>query len=573
MAQERVWAPWLAGGPYVREGEQGAWLRPETTSFAYTDGEAVERGLLDFLANTPDRSVLSPALLAEVGDWPRRYHLSPRRANLLRPLEPFLRGRKVLEIGAGCGAITRYLGEIGCEVLAVEGSAARARVAAMRCAGLDGVAVLAETLQTLEPAPRFDVVTLVGVLEYARIFFPAAEGRDPVDEMLACAARFLAPGGVLLVAIENQLGLKYFAGYGEDHMNQAMFGLEDRYRPDGVVTFGRAELSARLKGAGLGAQQWLFPFPDYKLPVAVLSERGVCAAEGVDLGPLAAASVAVDAQTPSSMTFSLEAAWRPVMRNGLGGELANSFLALASAQTLSAVDENILAWHFAVERARPYAKRTVFRLRGEEAWVEPERLLSQTESGFAAAAGLNLRLVDVPFRQGELWQHALLAVLNEPGWTTEQVVQWAGRWLAGLEALHPEMAGLRDVDARLPGWMLDAVPRNMLVDGAQQSFIDLEWELEAGVSLGHLCFRAIVHSLTGAASVAPPADAADLAPLEVFRRCMAALGFGEVGGRLAEWHGLERDFQVLATGVEVPREFAALEAFRCAVRRDWRAGV
>lgn len=571
MSGKEVWPAMLPAERYVRESPQGPWLRRgEEAAFAYTDGEAIERGLLDFLAAAADRSVLSSALLAEVGDWPRRYHLSPRRANLLRPLEPFLRGRRVLEIGAGCGAITRYLGECGCEVLAVEGSAARARVAAARCAGLDNVAVVAETLQALEARPLFDVVTLIGVLEYARIFFPAASGADPVDAMLACAARFLTPGGVLLVAIENQLGLKYFAAYGEDHVNQAMFGIEDRYRPEGVVTFGRMELSARLRAAGLACQQWLFPFPDYKLPVSVLSERGARAADGVDLGPLAAASVAADPQTPASMSFSLEAAWRPVMRNGLGGELANSFLALASAQPLSIVGQDVLAWHFAVERARPYAKRTVFRVRGSEGvWVEPERLEAANDG--TARTALTMRLAAAPFQRGELWHHALIALLNEPGWSAEQVANWAARWLACLEARHPAAAGCRDVDARLPGWLLDAVPRNMLVDGAQQGFIDLEWELEIGVSLGHLCYRAIVQSLMGVASVASPGDERDLSPLRLFRHCMAALGFGEVEGRVAEWHLQERDFQVQATGVDIPRDFAGVETFRCQARkpREW----
>ncbi len=565
MSLAAVWTPILAGKQYAREGALGPWLRCDVPpSFGYTDGESVERGLLEFLKNTADRSVLSPALLAEVGDWPRRYHLSPRRANLLRPLEAFLRGRRVLEVGAGCGAITRYLGEIGCDVLAVEGSAARARVVAARCAGLDGVTVVAETLQTLEPRPMFDVVTLIGVLEYARIFFPAPEGVDPVDAMLSCAARFLAPGGVVLVGIENQLGLKYFAGYGEDHVNQSMFGVEDRYQPTGVVTFGRKDLAARLRRAGLGCQQWLFPFPDYKLPVAVLSERGVRGDDGIDLGALATASVAADLQTPPRMSFSLEAAWRPVLRNGLGGELANSFLAIAAAAERKVVDEDVLAWHFAVERAPHYAKRTVFRVRRDAVWVEPERLAADDAT---APGPLKMRLERTAFQRGELWHHALLSLLNQPGWTAGQVAQWAVRWLSCLETLHPAVAGRAEgLRTRLPGWMLDAVPRNMIVDGDHASFIDLEWDLTAGLSLGHLCYRAIVQSLTGVASVAQPAAATDLSPLHVFEQCMTVLGFGEIGPYLIEWHAAERGFQVLATGVDIPRDFAALSASRLMVR-------
>src|SRR5690606_11823459 len=136
----------------------------------------------------------------------------------------------------------------------------------------------------------------------------------------------------------------------------------------------RKALSDRLRRAGLGTQEWLLPFPDYKLPVAVFSERGVRAEDGVDLGSLAAASVPADPQTPRSMSFSLEAAWLPVIRNGLGGELANSFLAIAAREAGEGVERDVLAWHFAVERDRRYAKRTVFRVREDGVWVEPQAL-------------------------------------------------------------------------------------------------------------------------------------------------------------------------------------------------------
>ena len=50
--------------------------------------------------------------------------------------------RKYWELGAGCGAITRYLGEKFATVFAVEGSFPRARVAKKRCSDLKGVSVL-----------------------------------------------------------------------------------------------------------------------------------------------------------------------------------------------------------------------------------------------------------------------------------------------------------------------------------------------------------------------------------------------------------------------------------------------
>ncbi|WWL44975.1 class I SAM-dependent methyltransferase [Pseudomonas parakoreensis] len=70
----------------------------------------------------------------------------------------------VLEIGAGCGAITRYLGEQGGNVLALEGSARRASIARSRTRDLPNVSVLAETFENFQVEKKFDVITLVGVL-------------------------------------------------------------------------------------------------------------------------------------------------------------------------------------------------------------------------------------------------------------------------------------------------------------------------------------------------------------------------------------------------------------------------
>ena len=112
---------WLQPQGYNLDTDTGCWLpRAARPPFPYTDGENVEAELLALMRATTDRSVLSPALRAAIRDWPTHYHLSPRRANLLRPLGGWLRGRAVLEVGAGCGAITRYLGECGARVVALE---------------------------------------------------------------------------------------------------------------------------------------------------------------------------------------------------------------------------------------------------------------------------------------------------------------------------------------------------------------------------------------------------------------------------------------------------------------------
>jgi len=545
--------PWLVARGYALDAATGCWLPvAERPRFPYTDGENVEAGLLALLRATSDRSVLSPELRAAIRDWPTHYHLSPRRANLLRPLGDWLRGRAVLEVGAGCGAITRYLGECGARVLALEGSPRRAAVAAARCAGLDGVAVVADRLQDFDPAARFDVVTLIGVLEYARLLFPAAEGEDPVAALLVRARELLNPGGALLLAIENQLGLKYFAGCAEDHAGTPMVGIEDRYRAAGAVTFGRAELGDRLATAGFAATRWWYPFPDYKLPVAVLSAAAVDGAHGLDLTPLAAGSVTADPQLPPAWHFSLEQAWRAVLRNRLGGELANSFLVAAAAEPALLPPVPALAHHYAAERRPGFAKEVAVHPGdpGVRHWWRrraplPARVLARRLDPTAPAPELPLRqhLEAAEFAPGRLWHGRLLELLNEPGWCAAELADWTGVWLEHLARRAGAGRGALAWDARLDGRLVDAVPRNLMVAGERGTFIDLEWELVGGLDFGHLFYRGLMLSLLGASSCAPPAagQPIDLGSLgiEIAGRCGYAVGAAE----LANCHAAERRFQ------------------------------
>ncbi len=529
--QRRAWG-------YRLEAATGCWVpTAHRAEFGYSDGDAVEARLLAWVCAVADRRVLSEELRAGITDWPSRYHLSPLRANLLRPLAGWLNGKTVLEIGAGCGALTRYLGELGVSVEALEGSPRRAAIAAARCADLANVAVIADSFQHFAPAARFDVITLVGVLEYARLFYPAAPGVDPVAALLAGARALLKPGGVLLLAIENQLGLKYFAGSREDHVAVPMHGIEDLYRADGVVTFGRAELGDHLDAAGLPARAWWYPFPDYKLPVSVLSEAAVSGRHGLDLAPLPMGSVVADPQVPPHWNFSLEQAWRVIFRNRLAGELANSFLVAAGAAAADLPVADALVHHYAVDRRPVFAKAVAIRGAGDRAVVTAARLAPDAP---VPALPLRHHLCDAGFARGELWHGRLLALLNQPGWTPAAIAAWARTW---LEHLARRAGVALQWHRRLDGHLVDAVPRNLMVAGARGEFIDLEWELAGGVGFDHLFYRGLMLSLLGAASCAEPAPGQpiDMASLlvAVAAACGYRLGFKE----LAACHAAERQFQ------------------------------
>jgi 2-polyprenyl-3-methyl-5-hydroxy-6-metoxy-1,4-benzoquinol methylase len=206
---------------YTYEPVTKIWIRSGYSGIAYSDGDEVEQRISSIISHASDLTIFSAELRQHCTDWASLYHLSGMRANILRPLKHILSG-DVLEVGAGCGAITRYLGECAANVLALEGSPRRAVVARSRTRDLENVTVLAEKFEQFEAKKKFDVITLIGVLEYANLF---TTGEDPALSMLERVRSLLKPKGKLIIAIENQLGLKYFAGAPEDHLGQPMYGI------------------------------------------------------------------------------------------------------------------------------------------------------------------------------------------------------------------------------------------------------------------------------------------------------------------------------------------------------------
>ena len=207
---------------YTLDHASNIWISPSYAGITYSDGNEIEMQIASVIQKATDISVLSTELRQHCADWPSLYHLSGTRANIMRPFQSILKG-DILEIGAGCGAITRYLGECGANVLALEGSPQRAAIARSRTRDLENVTVLAEKFEDFECGLQFDVITLIGVLEYANLF---TSGENPHLAMLQQASALLKPNGTLVIAIENQLGLKYFAGAPEDHHSTQMYGIE-----------------------------------------------------------------------------------------------------------------------------------------------------------------------------------------------------------------------------------------------------------------------------------------------------------------------------------------------------------
>jgi len=519
----------LAAHGYRRALQAGLWLRGDESAvdFGYNDGDEYETWVGQIIRGATDVSTLSRELGHGIRDWPSRYHLSPQRGNIVQPLFGTIAG-PVLEIGAGMGAVTRALGEQGHEVVAVEGSPRRAAICADRCRDLDNVQVVADTIQGFGNQSQFGTVVMIGVLEYSRVFGFEAEGLDPVDVMLRHVSSLLAPGGQLILAIENQLGLKYFAGFPEDHVGRRMFGIEDRYGDDTVVTFGREELARHLTGAGLAEQEWYYPFPDYKLPTTVISDRALVPGSPFDPSPLVASSAWADHQRPATTSFELERAWHVAARNGLVADLANSFLVRASTTALTAPEP--IAWYYGTSSRRPeFAKSTTFEPAdgGLVVHRHPALATSPTEVGT-----IGIRLTDEPYHAGHPWTATLADIVGRAGWDIDQLTAWFGTWFTSFCAMATVPGPAPSGDVPVPSDLIDALPRNLIVDGDATEFIDLEWYSTQPCPLSYAVFRALYDSLASLGPVAPPAEGTSI----VLRGLIV---------ELAARHGIELDVHTL----------------------------
>ena len=286
----------------------------------YRDGG--EEAVLKLIGDAKDISSTSDELVRGAVGWAQTYHLHPARANVVRALD-LPRTARVLEIGAGCGAITRFLGERCAAVDALEPVPSRAAAARARTRDLDNVEVFVGELDDVPAEQAYDVIAVIGVLEYV-----ASGGRDlePYVAFLRSINERLVEGGTLVLAIENRLGVKYLAGAPEDHSDRPFDSLEGYPIGTPARTFARNELSALLGRAGL-QPSFYSAFPDYKMTRVVL---GDLPDESRSLYHRIPQFPSPDWVTPRAHLVDERSYWRTLVEAELEGEAGNSFVVLAT---------------------------------------------------------------------------------------------------------------------------------------------------------------------------------------------------------------------------------------------------
>ena len=479
----------------------------------YSDG-SVEDEMLEIARTYPEEEW--NRVIAERKSWPILYHFSHVRENILSWL-PFTGKESVLEIGSGCGAITGALCKKAKKVTCIELSKKRSEINAWRHRDCENLTILMGNFQEIEPAltEKYDYITLIGVFEYGENYI---QSETPYVDFLRTIARHLKPEGKIILAIENRFGLKYWAGCTEDHFGTLFEGLEGYPSTKGVKTFTKKELTNILEKAGNLKASWYYPFPDYKLPMTIYSDRRL---------PLKGELNRMETNFDRLrlQLFQESSVYDSLLDNDMFPEFSNSFLLLIGREEIR---PEVVYSKFSNERDQQFALRTdicepgryeryVRKLpvvpKAEEHVKNLERIQRELNTIYEKEG---IELNNCRFEQGAAKLEYLegvtleekLDMLLEQG-KYQELEDLFFFYLKKIRSLHceekfrktPEFIRVFG-DAPLEGEYdasgmsnIDLVPANLLIQRDRQVVIDYEWTFRFPIPADFIQYRMIHYYL------------------------------------------------------------------------------
>ena len=453
--------------------------------------------------------------------WPIIYHFSPLRSNIVN-WYPFKKDASVLEIGAGCGALTGYLCDRVAHVTSVEKSALRSDINLKRHAAQENLDIVVDDFATMELADKYDYVVVIGVMEYAAWTSP---GENPADAFLRKAASFLKPDGKMLLAIENRLGFKYLSGAREDHLGRFFAGINN-YVGESVRTYSRQELVEKIEGAGLHVSRFFYPYPDYKFPEEIFTDESVN-----ERFPIST-DYRMDASRIS--LFSVKDFYQGLMTEGCAGNFANSFLVEITLDDalpptpykyvkVSNNRKAEMSICTVITDTNQVMKRALYTC--GEGHIRTIALLGghayTAEMRNVACTAVDKNAVVFPFVEGSSLQDKITAVPQAE--RKPMAMAWF-RWLKdalysisdvhvqgeGDTAFRKVVGDQACVDPLhwVPCGNVDMIPSNIFGSMGDVTLIDYEWELDMPVPAEYSLWRFMI-SLVYDSNLLDPAEASD----------------------------------------------------------------
>lgn len=233
----------------------------------YSDGEEIENEILEIVKK--HNKTEFNKIIFEKKSWPVLYHLSDVRGNIVSWID-FKKNSSLLEIGAGCGAITETLTELPIKITAIDLSKKRSLINAYRNKDKENLEIIVGDFKDIKLNRKYDYITLIGVFEYAELYM---DSENAHIDFLNKVMDSLTTNGKLIIAIENKYGLKYWSGCMEDHLGEYFKSLEGYGGDKTVRTFSKKELIKIMEECNIETYKFYYPYPDYKFPYAIYSDE------------------------------------------------------------------------------------------------------------------------------------------------------------------------------------------------------------------------------------------------------------------------------------------------------------
>ncbi|MBT5716005.1 MAG: class I SAM-dependent methyltransferase [Opitutae bacterium] len=188
----------------------------------------------------------------------------------------------ILDIGAGWGQMTLPLAKSH-RVCSLEPTPERLNFiqSVARQEKVDGnIYFLGADYLDVDFKTRFDRILCIGVLEWVGAFHDNNKPKIIQQQFLKKCKADLKTGGILVIGIENRMGLKYLLGSRDDHIgmpNITCYHEElahEKYtqatgRELRCLTYSLPEYKEMLQDAGFSKIKFYAATPDYKLPQAI----------------------------------------------------------------------------------------------------------------------------------------------------------------------------------------------------------------------------------------------------------------------------------------------------------------
>jgi hypothetical protein len=320
-----------------------------------------------------------------------------------------------------------------------------------RQAGSGRLTVLCGGLDKLGDAATYDAVIAAG--GFGPLATPDSSALTWAESLDRLSAR-LAPGGALVIGVENELGVHRLVDPGQD-------AADDEWLPRGAdttVPAGPAELVARLRGSGASAERCYAAYPGLVAPTVLIAADRLEERLGSDGASATLISSALGHEfTGRHVLADPRRLARSALSQGLGGRLAPAWIAVVDpAGDLPAG---------MVCDGGPDHWAATYELRGDDGRWERGEVRRPAQRSAGRVLREPARLTG-PVPSGRTLEESLLTAcaLSDVPAVRRLLASYAS-WLAAQE----------------PGIRAFAMPDNVAVERERFAVLDPSWELAGEV--------------------------------------------------------------------------------------------